>query len=148
MKAYLLELISQKKPVFSGQVTSLSVPTQNGEITILPGHASLITPLVMGEVRYTLLNENVVIYTIGSGMLEVSKDKVVVLLQDVVPVEQISLQKAQEAMTKAQELLKQRKLEGKKLVEVKNSFRRSLIDLKIAKKYRRRRNQPRPTAQI
>jgi len=48
-----LFIYSLDKKIFEGAVHSASLPTESGIITVLPGHASLVTNLKGGQVAYT-----------------------------------------------------------------------------------------------
>lgn len=47
-----LEIISPSEIVFSGEVESVTLPGMKGKFTVLKNHASLISALKSGEVRY------------------------------------------------------------------------------------------------
>ncbi|MBI2034367.1 MAG: F0F1 ATP synthase subunit epsilon, partial [Candidatus Levybacteria bacterium] len=47
----LLEIISPEKIVFKEEVDEVIVPTDAGEITILPHHVNLLTKVVLGELH-------------------------------------------------------------------------------------------------
>lgn len=48
-----LEIISTNEIIFSGEVESVTLPGVNGKFTVLKNHASLISVLKPGEVKYT-----------------------------------------------------------------------------------------------
>jgi len=48
-----LEIISAQQVLFSGEVTSATLPGTMGEFTVLSNHASLLATLSAGIVRYT-----------------------------------------------------------------------------------------------
>ena len=51
-----LELITPDGPVFEGQVDSASLPTPDGEITVLPHHIPLITVVSPGTIMFMRLS--------------------------------------------------------------------------------------------
>lgn len=59
---------------FEGKVSQVSLPTSNGEITVLPNHIPLITILKKGIVKTE--KEHV---EIDGGVAEIDGEKVVVL---------------------------------------------------------------------
>lgn len=59
---------------FEGDAVQVSLPTTDGEITVLKNHIPLITTLKTGYIRFT--DNNI---AISGGFAEISKDKVVVL---------------------------------------------------------------------
>jgi len=44
------KIVSPKKTLFSGPVESITLPSQNGEVQILPGHAESFFLLRKGEI--------------------------------------------------------------------------------------------------
>ena len=48
-----LKIISAEDVLFEGQATAVHLPGAMGAFTVLPGHASLISTLTPGRVRYT-----------------------------------------------------------------------------------------------
>lgn len=48
-----LEIISTNEIVFSGEVDSVTLPGVAGKFTVLKNHASLISVLKPGEVKYS-----------------------------------------------------------------------------------------------
>jgi len=59
-----LKIISAEDVVFEGEVSVVHLPGSMGAFTVLPGHASLISTLTPGSVRYTA--------TDGEHMAEIS----------------------------------------------------------------------------
>ena len=81
-----LEIISIRKPLFKGEVDSLTVPGAKGSFTVLPHHVSLMSILVKGEIVYTIGGENNSI-AIESGYIEVCNNIVIICVGE--PVEKI-----------------------------------------------------------
>lgn len=49
----ILKVISAEDIVFQGEVKVVHLPGAMGAFTVLPGHASLISTLTPGDIRYT-----------------------------------------------------------------------------------------------
>ncbi|HBU70057.1 MAG TPA: ATP synthase F1 subunit epsilon [Elusimicrobia bacterium] len=78
-----LEIITPEKIVFSGAVSSLVCPAENGELGILPGHADLLAHLRRGTVSVAEASGSARVFKIKSGVLEVKKGRVTVLTESV-----------------------------------------------------------------
>jgi len=52
MNNLTIKIVTPERIVFEGQGESLTVMTESGEITILPGHIPLVTILRPGEMRF------------------------------------------------------------------------------------------------
>lgn len=74
-----LEIVSAEKQIFSGDVESVFVTGEIGELGIAPGHSQLLTTLKPGPVRALLPNQQEEIFYISGGMLEVQPYLVSVL---------------------------------------------------------------------
>lgn len=67
--------------IFEGEFEYLSVPTkQTGNIQILPNHAPLMSVLQEGLLKYKGKNEEEKSFEIKKGIVEVSKNEVLVIL--------------------------------------------------------------------
>lgn len=49
----ILKIISAQEIMYSGEVTSVTLPGSMGEFTVLRNHAALLATLTAGRVRYT-----------------------------------------------------------------------------------------------
>lgn len=78
-----LEILTPDKKVFEGEVTSVTVPGTMGSFQILRDHAPIISTLEDGPVIIkTKASEE--IFTIKGGVVEVLKNKIIVLAEGVV----------------------------------------------------------------
>jgi len=98
-----LDVVSAHESIFSGAVKSLQITGSEGELGIMPGHASLLTSLKPGMARI-VTRENVeeVIYLSG-GMLEVQPNHVTVLADVATRADDIDEQAALDAKQRAEE---------------------------------------------
>ena len=70
-----LEIISPSEIMFSGEVEAVTLPGKLGSFTVLKNHASLISVLKAGDVRYLSAGEE---HTIGirGGLADVDNNKI------------------------------------------------------------------------
>ena len=102
---FLLEIVTPKGSIFSGEVKSAQFPGSEGELGILPNHSSLITLLSTGLIEVADLNGEKDIVAINWGYLKVSEEKVTVLADGAVYVGGKSNSAMKESMEKAKELI-------------------------------------------
>ena len=76
-----IKIISQTEKLFSGTVEHVTVPTVNGDITILPKHVNLITILEVGLVKVVTNGEEKEI-VLNGGILEVKSDEIIILANE------------------------------------------------------------------
>ncbi|ACX97134.1 ATP synthase F1 subunit epsilon [Halothiobacillus neapolitanus] len=66
-----VDIVSMEKPIFSGEATFVSIPTEAGEMGVTPMHTQTLSILRPGEVRVHQPDGTVVRYFVGFGVLEV-----------------------------------------------------------------------------
>jgi F-type H+-transporting ATPase subunit epsilon len=66
--------------LFKGEAASLSCTGGEGDITILPHHSALVTPLKRGELKVVDKEGKETIIPVFDGVLEVADNEVIVIL--------------------------------------------------------------------
>jgi len=99
-----LKIVTPEEKVYDESVDSVTLPTVQGEIGILPGHIPLLTSLQPGEIQLTSggTTENL---AIDKGFAQILGDKVSVLTEGAINVEQIDLSAIEDARTRAEQAL-------------------------------------------
>lgn len=77
-----LEILTPDKKIFEGEVTAVTVPGTQGSFQILRDHAPIISTLEDGPVIVKSKTDEVVI-EIKGGVVEVLKNKIIVLAEGV-----------------------------------------------------------------
>lgn len=103
MSELTVDVISPEKPLFSGKADSVVARAYDGEVGILVNHAPMLTKLGTGQVVITK-GGTVTRFAIQSGFLEVADNKVVVLSERAVAVEDTHWVKAEEIAAVEKEL--------------------------------------------
>ncbi len=75
-----LEIVTPDKQAFSGEVSAVKVPGSEGTFEMLDRHASIISPLVNGEVRIKT-SEGERTFQVQGGVVESLNNKVVILAE-------------------------------------------------------------------
>jgi len=143
MSTMRLEIITAERQVFSDEVNMVVAPGIEGELGILPHHAPLMTILKPGELLIRKDNEEIYM-AVSGGFLEVRPDKVIILADACERAEEINIERAEAAKSRAEQLLKTRP-PGTDIAQIQAALGRSLVRLKVAEK--RRRKPPSPTTQ-
>lgn len=94
-------IITAQHNVFEGEAEQVIAPGSEGQMTILPRHAPLLTTLDLGELRVRERGEDIGVFVAG-GFLEVNNNVVTVLADEAERAEDIDEQVAQEARRRAQ----------------------------------------------
>jgi F-type H+-transporting ATPase subunit epsilon len=74
-----VEILTPDKSLFSGDAEVVTLPGVNGSFQILTGHAPMIANLSKGKLSIKH-NSSVQTFDVNGGLVEVLKDKVVVLV--------------------------------------------------------------------
>lgn len=75
-----LKIISAEDILFEGEAKAVHLPGAMGAFTVLPGHASLISTLTPGQIRYTDAAGEEQTTEIEGGVADVDKDIVSVCI--------------------------------------------------------------------
>lgn len=79
MKELHLKIVSPEKILFEGSIQFVKLPGTEGEFSLLPDHAPLVSSLSKGEVVYEVQRgAEAVKVPIGGGFIEVNKNNVTV----------------------------------------------------------------------
>jgi F-type H+-transporting ATPase subunit epsilon len=133
------ELVSPERVVYSDEgVDMVIAPGADGELGILPNHASLLTALGMGELRLRK-GEEEESFAVHGGFLEVLGNRVIVMADVAEHADEIDLARSEEARERAERRYRDRP-EGLDMARLQAALRRSRVRLKVA---RRRRRRPR-----
>lgn len=103
--ALQLEIVTPQGKAYESPVEQVILPTKQGEVGLLPGHLPLLTQVEAGELR--VINGGKSEYlAVSSGFAQVMEDKISVLTESAIDVEEIDPAVVEKAMVKAQEELK------------------------------------------
>lgn len=133
-----LEIITPLKSVLKEEVDEITVPTQNGEITILPNHVDLVSKIKSGELIIKRAGKPE-FFAITGGFLEITRNNVTILADYAVRAEDIEIAKAKEAQERAKEKLRQ-KVSGREFAQAESDLRKAIAELHVAG--RRRKSTP------
>ena len=110
-------------------VEVVTVPAQEGQISVLAFHTPLLTRLAPGVVSYKTEREERVL-GVNQGFMEVSDNKVNILADYAILPEEADERRAQEARERAQREMDKR-LEGTDFQQVEAELRKALLELKL-----------------
>jgi F-type H+-transporting ATPase subunit epsilon len=132
-----LEIVTQERYIYSDDVDFVIAPGVEGELGILPNHCPLITMLQPGELKIIKKDEEILI-AIGGGFLEVRPDRIIILADVADRDDEIDMQKVEEAIRRAEQLLSNREISAVDKTELETSLRLELARLNIAEKRKKK----------
>src|SRR3989338_1945701 len=92
----------QKKVVHKLAVDELVMPTEKGEVTVLPGHTPLLTTLGVGIIR-TLSGDEQINFLVSYGFAEVRDNQVLILGEDIKPASDLDVELSQKAKAEVEQ---------------------------------------------
>lgn len=138
-----LQLVTPQREVLNeDELDSVSCPTEQGQITVLPGHAPLVATLASGELIARSGTTAHDIHVAG-GFVEVKDgNKVVILADEAEHIDELDEKKTEEAKAKAQALLRRSNISDEEYAMAAASLERNLSRLKIIRKHAHRSARP------
>ena len=167
---FSFRVLSPLGTAFEGMAKSATLPTPDGDITILAHHMPLVAVLTDGEVRVDT-GKKVVFIAVAGGFLETGKAaahmpgttlaadvsaapgsapaggvpaggawEATVLSDFAAEADSIEVARVEAARARAEQLLSEKKERGELLL-VERDLQRSILQLKVAEKNRKRRHQ-------
>ncbi len=130
----VLEIITPTKVVLKEEVDEITLPTAQGEISILPNHVGLLTKIMPGEMVIKR-NGKTDLFAIMGGFLEVSNNQVNILADHAIHAGDIEVSKVEEAKQRAEKAIKEKTTE-ENMAQLQDDIRRHVLELKVARKHK------------
>jgi F-type H+-transporting ATPase subunit epsilon len=143
-----VQIVSPERVVFEEEnVDSVTLPGGDGELTILPSHAPLMSTLAPGALTLRRGNEEVDI-ALSGGFLEVRNDKVVILADTAERSDELDQERAEEARRRAAARLATQE-DALDIARAVAALERATARLKVIERRRRRPGRgPTPPPQV
>ena len=127
-----LEIVTPDETARYEDVELVTLPGVEGQFGVYPGHVSLMTQMVPGELIVRKAGGNVFVAT-GEGLIEVTAHHVAVLTDLAVEADRIDEAKAEEARRRAEARLQER-LSDEEVAAVNASLVRSMVQLRVKRR--------------
>ncbi len=108
-KIIKFEIVTPERTVLKEEILQVTVPTRQGEITVLANHIPLVASLQPGVIELVKNGGEKEVMSVSGGFIEVLKDKVVILADTAEMAEEIDVTRAEEAHKRAQQIEKEMK---------------------------------------
>ncbi|MFZ0296024.1 MAG: ATP synthase F1 subunit epsilon [Candidatus Sulfotelmatobacter sp.] len=129
-----LEIVTPEAMVYSEWVDMVTLPAVEGQMGILPQHVRLMTQLVPGELIVHKDGHDDFL-AVGEGLVEVTNDRVSIVTNMAVSIENIDEAAAEQARQRAAARLRE-KLSSEEVASVNASLARSLAQLQVKRRHR------------
>ncbi len=142
-----LKILTPEKFIYQDDVLEVSLPTESGEVSILPDHAPLVSIIKTGEIRIRKEeNSDVVPLSIASGILEVrpsfkidnKKTEIIILASTSEFASDIDIERSQQAYNRAQKAMEEKEnLSDIDFAKLQAVIDKELNRINVSKKWRR-----------
>lgn len=130
------KIVTPERTVYEAEIDQITLPTVDGEITILPHHIPLIAALKSGEMILKQKNELHPL-AVSGGLVEVREGSEVVVLADTAErVAEIDIKRAEEAKERAKKLMTEKQLDAEQYTYLAAKMEKELARLKVVRKHR------------
>lgn len=135
------EIVTPERVVLKEEITQVSVPTKQGEITVLPNHIPLVSSLQPGVIEIVKKDGARDIMSVSGGFIEVLKDKVVILADTAERAEEIDETKVEEARKTAEKARQDMKhFDQERFASISAKIAKELARARAARRWRKINN--------
>ena len=137
-KIIKFEIVTPERVVLKERVVQVTVPTKQGEITVLSNHIPLVAGLMSGVIEIVKEDGNSEIMSVSGGFIEVSKNKVVILANTAEMAEEIDEKRVIEARKKAEATVKDlRHFDRERFANINAGIAKELARSRAVKRWKR-----------
>ncbi len=130
-KTFKLEIVTPKKVVFSGDVSSFSAPGVVGGFQVLYNHAPMLAAIGIGEAKFVDSAGAEVRYATSGGFVDVVANHVTMLAESAERADEVDVTRAEAAKERASKRLHER-AEGTDLDRARVALQRAMNRLRVA----------------
>ncbi len=135
-----LTIVTPERTVFDGEIDSATLPATQGEITILPNHLPLITPLTAGVITLKKDKEEILMASSGGFVQVLPESHIRVLADTAEKAEELTKEEVEKAKKKAEELVQEKRhVDEESYIAAVGSLERELARLKAIRRRKERR---------
>ncbi len=136
-KRIKFEIATPERVVLKDEILQVTVPTTEGDITILPKHSPLVSILKPGVLELKKIDGSIEIISVSGGFVEVLLNKTIILADTAERAEEIDLERAEEARKRAEESLKNlRDIDATQFANLSAQIEKELARTRSARKWR------------
>ncbi len=132
-----LSIVTPERIVLSEAVESVTLPTREGEITVLENHIPLVSILQPGELLIRKGDELIPL-AVSGGVVQVRQGVLTILADTAERVEEIIEERAEAARARAALILAEKKFDIAEYATISAKMEKELARIKVAQKWKRR----------
>lgn len=134
MSDLFLDIVTPAKIIFSGEITSITVPGTDGSFQVLKNHAPIISTFEIGVLKIETVSGKKY-YATGGGTIEVLNNRIQVLADSLEAIDEIDFTRAESALKRAKERLSKISHEKIDVARAEAAMARALNRIKLVSKH-------------
>ncbi len=133
-RTFYLKIYASDRVFFEGQCHTLVIPVSDGQKAIRAHHEDMVIAVNMGEAHIVEEDGDVTYAVVGSGMIQIFHNRVIMLVDTAELPDEIDGNRAKEALERAKEQLRQKQsIQEHRMSQA--SLARALTRLKETSRY-------------
>ncbi|MEK7545689.1 MAG: ATP synthase F1 subunit epsilon [Patescibacteria group bacterium] len=155
MKLLDFELTTPERVAVRAKIRQVSIPTTEGEITVLPDHLPLVAPIRAGELRLVDEKGEEMLLAVSGGFVTVhppvkdagashgaSDNRVAVLADTADRADELDFKAIEEAVKRAEQVLAEKHDDEERFADATAHLAREMARWKVVRKHREKRGLP------
>ncbi len=138
-KVFNFKIVKPEGLLFEGEVVSVSLPTPDGEITILKNHIPYVSSLKSGELIIKKFDSSVLPLAISGGFVEFSDNKLIILADSAEHIHEIDVERALQAQHELEEIIGKEKYSGPSYGALLEKLHRERNRIELFHKWRKQK---------
>lgn len=136
-----IELITPEGIAYSEDAASVTLPTADGEITVLMGHVPLVSALAFGSM-IVRTKDGEALFAVARGVVEVGPTLVRVLSDIADRAEELEEVAIEQAKERAEKLVSEKRNDAEGFAEATAILQKELARLRVVRRRLSRKNRP------
>jgi F-type H+-transporting ATPase subunit epsilon len=136
MSSFSFEIVTPDRVVLKDTITSLTLPTLAGELTVLAHHMPMVTALVPGVIEIEKENGTRDVMAVSGGFVEVMHEKTVILADTAERATEIDEERLERAREEARKIMEDRRMDRTQFTDAAVRLKRELARTKAVKRWR------------
>ena len=130
-----LEILTPAKLAYSSNVNAVTVPGTIGSFQVLVNHAPLISTFEIGIIKIEVDDKKVEYFSTSGGTIEILNNKIRILADSIEAIDDIDIQRAKNALARAQERLAKKNIEKIDITRAESALARANNRINFFEKY-------------
>ncbi len=140
-KLIKFEIVTPERAVLKEEIAQVTIPTKDGEITVLPKHIPLVGVLIPGVIEAIDKDKQPFVISVSGGFVHVLRHKIVILADTAERAEELDEARVIEAHKRAEEIKKDTKqFDQERFTNINAQISKELARGRAVKRWKKLKN--------